>query len=151
MSQSLSRVVIHLVFSVKNREPYLRNVERRKQLHAYMAGVLNELDCEAIAVGGVEDHIHVLCNLSRSLPISKVVEETKRSSTKWLKARSSDFGGFHWQAGYGVFSVSQSNVGAVKAYVENQEEHHGKVSFQDEFRLLCRKHGVVLDERYVWD
>ena len=151
MPQSLSRMVIHLVFSVKHREPHLRNPEVRKKLHAYMAGTLQSLECEPILLNGVEDHIHVLCNLSRNLAIAKVVEELKKSSSKWIKTQGSGYKDFHWQAGYGVFSVSQSNVEAVREYVASQEEHHLKVSFQDEFRSLCRKHGVSLDERFAWE
>ncbi len=151
MPQSFSRVVIHLVFSVKHREPQLRNPEIRKKLHEYMAGILQALECDPILLNGVEDHIHVLCNLSRNLTIAKLVEELKKSSSKWIKTQGPGYGGFYWQAGYGVFSVSQSNVEAVREYVAAQEEHHRKVSFQDEFRSLCRKHGISLDEKFAWD
>ena len=116
-----------------------------------MAGTLQSLECEPILLNGVEDHIHVLCNLSRNLAVAKVVEELKKSSSKWIKTQGSEYKDFHWQTGYGVFSVSQSNVEAVREYVGSQEEHHLKVSFQDEFRSLCRKHGVCLDERFAWE
>ena len=151
MPQSLSRMVVHLVFSTKNREPFLRKTELRNRLHAYMSGILQELHSESILINGVEDHVHVLCNLSRTLSLAKLVEELKKSSSKWMKDQGDGFGDFFWQAGYGVFSVSQSNVEAVKQYIADQEEHHRKASFQDEFRALCRKHGVAVDERYVWD
>ena len=151
MPQSLSRMVVHLVFSTKDREPILRNPELRKRLHAYMAGILQELQCEPILINGVEDHVHVLCNLSRTLSVAKLLEELKKSSSKWMKEQGAGFERFYWQAGYGVFSVSQSNVESVKHYIAGQEEHHRTVSFQDEFRAFCRRHGVAIDERYVWD
>ncbi len=151
MSQSLARVVVHLVFSTKNREAFLGDREIRERLHAYMAGILQELHCDPILINGVEDHVHVLCNLSRSLALAKLVEELKKSSSKWMKDQGAGFAEFYWQAGYGVFSVSQSNVQAVRDYIAGQEEHHRTVSFQEEYRAFCRRHGVALDERYAWD
>ena len=151
MPQSLARVVLHVVFSTKNREPFLKDADLRKRLHAYMAGVLQRIGCEPILVGGVEDHVHLLGNLSRTVTIAELVEEAKKSPSKWVKDQGPQYREFFWQSGYGAFSVSQSNVEQVRAYIATQEEHHRKVSFQDEFRALCRKHGVEIDERYVWD
>ena len=151
MPQSLARVVLHVVFSTKNREPFLKDDDVRKRLHAYMAGVLQRIGCEPILIGGVEDHVHVLCNLSRTVTIAELVEEAKKSPSKWVKEQGPQYREFFWQTGYGSFSVSQSNVEQVRAYIATQEEHHRKVSFQDEFRALCRKHGVEIDERYAWD
>ena len=151
MPQSLARVVLHVVFSTKNREPFLKDDDVRNRLHAYMAGVLQRIGCEPILIGGVEDHVHVLCNLSRTVTIAQLVEEAKKSPSKWVKEQGPQYREFFWQTGYGSFSVSQSNVEQVRAYVATQEEHHRKVSFQDEFRALCRKHGVEIDERYAWD
>ena len=151
MPQSLARVVLHVVFSTKNREPFLKDADLRKRLHAYMAGVLQRIGCEPILVGGVEDHVHLLGNLSRTVTIAELVEEAKKSPSKWVKDQGPQYREFFWQSGYGAFSVSQSNVEKVRAYIATQEEHHRKVSFQDEFRALCRKHGVEIDERYAWD
>jgi REP element-mobilizing transposase RayT len=151
MPQSLARVVLHVVFSTKNRVPFLRDADVRTRMHAYMAGVLQKLGCEPILINGVEDHVHVLCNLSRTVTIAQLVEEAKKATSKWMKAQGADCRDFFWQGGYGAFSVSQSNVEQVRAYIAGQEEHHRTVSFQDEFRALCRKHGVEVDERYVWD
>ena len=95
--------------------------------------------------------MHVLCNLSRTLPVVKIVEELKKSSSKWVKEQGEGFMGFYWQAGYGVFSVSQSNVETVRNHIAGQEEHHRAISFQEEYRAFCRRHGVALDERYAWD
>lgn len=127
-------MVVHLIFSTKNRDPFLRDIELRKKIHAYMAGILQELTCEPIIINGVEDHVHVLCNLSRTLSLAKMVEELKKSSSKWIKEQGGNSRDFYWQSGYGVFSVSQSNVESVKIYIAGQEEHHQVVSFQDEFR-----------------
>jgi REP element-mobilizing transposase RayT len=144
-------MVIHLVFSTKDRRPFLKSPEIRSQLHSYMAGGLQEWQCEPILINGTEDHVHVLCNLSRTISLAKLVEELKKSSSKWIKEQGEGFRDFYWQGGYGVFSVSQSNVDVVREYVASQEEHHRKVSFQDEFRALCKKHGIAMDERYGWD
>ena len=151
MPQSLARVVLHVVFSTKNREPFLKDAELRARLHAYMAGVLQNIGCEPVLINGTEDHVHILCNLSRSVTIAELVEEAKKSPSKWVKEQGPQYREFFWQTGYGAFSVSQSNVEQVRAYIATQEEHHRKVSFQDEFRALCRKHGVEIDERYAWD
>ena len=151
MPQSLARVVLHVVFSTKNRVPLLKDLELRARLHAYMAGVLQKIGCEPILINGVEDHVHILCNLSRTVTIAGLVEEAKKNPSRWMKEQGAAYSEFYWQGGYGAFSVSQSNVEQVREYVAAQEEHHRKVSFQDEFRALCRKHGVEIDERYVWD
>ncbi len=151
MPQSLARVVLHIVFSTKNRVPFLKDPDLRSRLHAYMAGVLQNIGCEPILIGGVEDHVHILCNLSRTITIAGLVEEVKKSPSKWMKEQGTTFSDFYWQGGYGAFSVSQSNVEQVRAYIAAQVEHHRKVSFQDEFRALCLKHGVAIDERFVWD
>ena len=119
-------------------------------LHGYIVGILKNLECPSIQTGGVEDHVHVLFCLNRTVTQAQVVEEVKKASSKWMKDKSG-CEGFAWQAGYGAFSVSESNVETVKAYIQNQEEHHRKVTFQDEYRKFLEKHQVEWDERYVWD
>ena len=151
MPQSLARIVLHLVFSTKNRVPFLKDPILRARLYAYMAGVLQNIGCEPILINGVEDHVHLLCNYSRTVTVAEVVEEVKRNPSKWIKEQGAAYRDFYWQSGYGVFSVSQSKVEQVRDYIAGQEEHHRKVSFQNEYRALCRKHGVEVDERYVWD
>ncbi|OWK36262.1 transposase [Fimbriiglobus ruber] len=148
MSQSLSRILIHLVFSTKHREPFL-GADSRERAFAYLAGTLNELNNPAILVGGMSDHVHLLFVLARSQPLSKVVEIVKKQSSKWAKEHVHP--GFYWQTGYGAFSVSPSNIPDVKAYIANQEKHHNGLTFQDEFRELLRRHGVEWDEKYLWD
>jgi putative transposase len=151
MPQSLARVILHVVFSTKNRVPFLKDLELRERLHAYLAGVVQHLGCEPILINGVEDHVHILCTLSRTVAIAELVEEAKKNTSRWMKERGPAQKDFYWQGGYGAFSVSQSNVDQVRAYIAGQEEHHRRLSFQDEFRALCRKHGIEIDERYVWD
>lgn len=102
-------------------------------------------------IGGVEDHIHILCLFPRTQSVADMVKETKRVSTNWLQEHTMELRDFHWQSGYGVFSVSQSNVAGVADYICNQEEHHRQLTFQDEYRAFLRKHAVEFDERYVWD
>jgi REP element-mobilizing transposase RayT len=151
MPQSLARVLLHVIFSTKNREAWLRDSDLRKALYAYQAGILEKIHAPAVIIGGVADHVHCLCNLPRTLTIADLVEALKTGSTKWLKTQRSDFNGFHWQAGYGAFSVSQSRCPEVKEYIANQEAHHALWPYQDEFREICKKHDVDIDERYVWD
>ena len=152
MPQSLAKVLVHIVYSTKGRRPWLKDEEIRRQLYAYKATILRDnVDSPALIIGGVEDHIHALCLLSRNFAIKKVIEEAKTETTKWLKKQGPQYTDFHWQSGYGIFSVSESNAEEVKRYIANQAEHHKKRSFQDEFRELCQRHGIEIDERYVWD
>jgi putative transposase len=139
MPQSLSAVYIHLVFSTKDRRPFLRDKSTRDALHSFLGAVSKELDCPPILVGGVEDHVHIIARLGRTITQAEWVKELKRVSNRWLKERSREFADFEWQGGYAAFSVSQSNLEPVKSYIAGQEEHHRKISFQDELRVLFRK------------
>jgi REP element-mobilizing transposase RayT len=150
MSQSLAKVLVHLVYSTKHHRPWIGK-DHRADLYAYQVGIFRQWDCPAIAIGGVEDHIHALFALSKNHALSKIVEEVKKGSSKWMKAAGPMNPDFQWQAGYGAFSVSPSNLEAVKRYIEGQEEHHRKMTFQDELRALLRRHGIAFDERYLWD
>jgi REP element-mobilizing transposase RayT len=151
MPQSLANVLIHLVFSTKDRRPALSNCPLRDQMHRYLAGVAANLDCPAIVVGGAEDHVHLLGRQSRTITLADWVKELKRASSLWAKTKDCQWSLFQWQAGYGAFSVSQSQSARVQRYIEAQEEHHRRVSFQDELRELFHRHGVAFDEKYVWD
>lgn len=150
MPQSLAQNTIHLVFSTKHREPLLDDVVRGF-LHAYITTVLKNLNCPVLSINSVADHIHLLFSLHRTVSLSNAVEDLKKSSSKWLKEQSPQLARFSWQAGYGAFSVSESNVPSVKTYIARQAEHHRKVSFQDEFRQFLNKHQIDHDERYLWD
>jgi REP element-mobilizing transposase RayT len=150
MAQSLSKNLLHLVFSTKNRERLIHD-DLRSDLHAYMATVLKNMECPALIINSVEDHVHILYILHRTVALSSAVGELKSSSSKWLKTLSDQLAAFAWQAGFGAFSVSESNVAAVRQYIENQKEHHRKVSFQNELRSFLSKHRLEYDERYLWD
>lgn len=151
MPQSLARVVIHTVFSTKDRFPFLQNPAYRAEVHAYLGGCVKTLGSLPIQIGGVADHVHLLTTLPRTLAIADFVKELKRVSTNWIHERGAEWAKFHWQAGYCAFSVSESNVPQVIHYIETQEEHHRTITFQDEFRALLRKHNLTWDEEYVWD
>jgi len=151
MPQSLSSVYLHLVFSTKDRRPFLRDESIRGEMHSFLGGISRKLDCPPILVGGVEDHVHLFARHGRTITQADWVKELKRGSSIWMKERDTDLPDFAWQSGYGVFSVSTSNVDAVTEYIARQEEHHRKSTFQDEFRAMLRKHQIEWDERYVWD
>jgi REP element-mobilizing transposase RayT len=150
MPQSLARIYIHLVFSTKNRERLITD-RVRESLHAYMATVLQNLGCAGVFINSVEDHVHILFELARTVSVSKAVEDVKKSSSKWIKTQGQEFGRFAWQAGFGAFSVSESNVEIVRNYIANQREHHRVKSFQEEFRAILERHRIAFNERYVWD
>ena len=150
MSQSLAKNLLHLVYATKNRNPWI-SADVRVRLYAYQDGIFKEWESPAIIIGGVEDHVHALFALSKNHPLMKIVEEVKKGSSKWMKSDGPRIAEFSWQAGYAAFSVSQSNVEAVSHYISTQEEHHRKMTFQDELRELLRRHGIEWDERYVWD
>ena len=150
MPQSLSAVYIHLVFSTKNREPFLVDERMRASLHAELGGISKKLECPPIITGGMEDHVHLLARFGRTITQAEWVKELKRLSNLWLKKEYS-LTNFEWQAGYADFSVSQSNLEQVKRYIVNQAEHHEKRGFQDEVRELLRRHRMEWDERYIWD
>ena len=151
MAQSLANILLHVVFSTKNRAPYLDPPAVREGMSGYLVGTLRNIGCPSLATHCVADHVHVLCQLSRTLTVAKLVEEIKTSSSKWIKQEHPRLTEFHWQAGYGAFSVSQSNAEQVRQYIANQESHHRQRTFQDEFRELLRRHELEWDERSVWD
>ncbi len=151
MSQSLVQIYVHIVFSTKHRKPCLKDNEFRDRTHRYLAGICKNLKSPALIVGGVEDHVHILCRLGKTIDIADLIHDLKRDSSKWVKAEQPRLAEFHWQQGYGAFSISPSHVDALKDYIADQEEHHRHESFQDEFRRLCKKYGLEIDERYVWD
>lgn len=148
MPQSLANILIHAIWSTKDRRALLSD-SVRPGLHGYMAGILKNLESPALIINSVTDHVHVLCQLSKNIAACKLVEEVKKSSSKWMK--DNGVAQFAWQSGYGVFSVSQSNADATREYIEGQAEHHKKRDFKDEFRAFCERYNVTLDERYVWD
>jgi REP element-mobilizing transposase RayT len=149
MPQSIHVLYTHIVFSTKERRPMLR-AEVQPKLFAYMSTILLNLGCTDVLINGVTDHVHVFCNLTKKHPTAKVMEILKRDSSKWLKREFLDLKTFHWQDGYGLFSVSPTHTEAVKQYIRDQEAHHQTHSFQDELRRILKKHDVAVDERYLW-
>lgn len=150
MPQSLSSILIHLIFSTKNREPFL-TPEIDAELYPYLASIFKANKSPALIINGTSDHLHSLFSLSRVVTIADVVEEIKTESSKWIKTKGREFQNFHWQSGYGAFSIGQSQVAAVKRYIRRQKEHHNRVSFQDEYRKFLKVYEVEYDERFVWD
>jgi REP element-mobilizing transposase RayT len=150
MPQSLSAILIHLVFSTKNREPFITPAVET-ELHPYMAKVFRELKSPSLAINGTSDHLHILFSLGRVIKVADLVEEVKTESSKWIKTKGREFRNFHWQAGYGAFSIGQSNVGVLRRYISNQKLHHSRITFQDEYRKFLQSYGIDYDERYVWD
>ena len=156
MPQSLSRILIHATFSTKGRERSLVYPELREQLNAYTVGILRNLQCPALQVGSVTDHMHICYQQSRTSTVADVVGVVKKETSAWIKAQKPETNDpylvkFAWQGGYAAFSVSESNADAVIKYIRKQEQHHKRVTFQEEYKQFLEKHAVMFDERYVWD
>src|SRR5262245_62863562 len=150
MPQSFSAMYAHLVFSTKNRSPMIEPVWSSR-LYEYIGGIVAKRNGVLLAAGGMPDHVHLLVSLGREWSLADLLRDVKAGSSKWVHDEFPEDGGFSWQSGYGAFSVSVSNLDAVKQYIREQSKHHKTMSFQDEFRRLLRKHGLTWDERYVWD
>jgi len=148
MPQSLAKILVHVIFSTKNREPII-HPQVRPALHAYVTGILKNVQCPSVQTGGTADHLHSLLVLARTRSIAEVIEEMKKSSSAWMKQQG--LRSFFWQAGYGAFSIGESQAAEVTRYISRQEEHHHRLSFQDEFRQFLERYGVSYEERYVWD
>jgi putative transposase len=150
MAQSLSKILLHIVFSTKSRRPWLDGA-LQPRLHAYLAGACRALGSEAYRVGGTDDHVHLACTLPRTLATSALLAEIKRSSSAWIKQQDPRQHAFSWQAGYGAFSLGQSQLPVLLRYIDNQHEHHRTHTFKEEFLALVRRYQADCDERYVWD
>jgi REP-associated tyrosine transposase len=146
MPQSLSRVILHIIFSTKDREPWL-DANVRTRTHAYLATICRDQGAELANVGGVADHVHLLTSLPRTLSQAQLIEQIKKSCSKWIKTVDARYRGFTWQRGYGAFSVSPSQLESVRRYIDRQPEHHRTRTFQEEYRELLHKHGVDFYER----
>lgn len=148
MGQSLVKNYVHIVFSTKNRHPFIQQ-EYEDELYKYLGGVCKAHECAPIQVGGYLDHVHILCLLSKKMAIMNLLEELKTDSSKWMKKRADELSKFYWQDGYGAFSINPSQVDTVTSYIQNQRDHHSNKSFQDEYRGFLKKYKVDYDERYV--
>jgi REP element-mobilizing transposase RayT len=150
VSQSLSLVLIHIIFSTKDRFPCLSK-SVRPHLHAYLATIVRNLKCEAYGVGGTADHVHIAARLTRTIAVADLIEKLKTSTSKWVKMQQPQLHRFSWQRGYGAFSVGYSQLKDLIQYIECQEAHHATRTFQEEYLALLNDHGVQYDERYLWD
>lgn len=150
MAQSLSKLFVHIIFHIKKSSCTIRTTDT-KELYAYMASIIKTTQSIPIVINGVEDHVHILCVMSKNIALAKLVEDIKRNSSRWIKTKDSYYKNFTWQGGYAGFSVSSSLYEKTKLYIENQEEHHKKLSFKDEYILFLREYCVDYDEKYLWD
>ncbi len=149
MAQTLVTLLVHVVFSTKNRRDLI-TPDVEAALFAYMAGVLKKLDSRCLAINGTANHVHLLIAQSKNMALSCLLAELKKSSSKWIKTKGPMFRSFNWQGGYGAFSIGQSNVEALKNYIAQQKERHKKKSFPEEFIEILKKYGIQYDERYIW-
>src|SRR5690554_5203875 len=149
MAQSLSKIYVHIVFHTKYSQSLIRP-EIEPELFAYMGAIIKANDSVPVKINGVENHVHILAIQSKNIALSKLLEEIKRNSSRWIKTKGKEYKDFKWQGGYGAFSVSNRRVKSVVKYIENQKEHHKKVSFKEEYIKLLDEHGVEYDERYLW-
>ena len=148
MSQSLCKIYLHVIFHIKTASPKIAD-EYLERVHSYIGQLINSTGCRVIRVGGIGDHVHVVCLLSRHETVSHLVEEIKRNSSRWIKTLSPQYEHFAWQGGYAAFSVSQSVVDKTVAYVNHQQEHHKKMSFHDEYIQFLKLYNIDYDEKYV--
>ena len=148
MPQSLTFLLVHLVFSTKDRRPCI-HPEIGPRLHAYLATVTRNLGCTCHLTGGVADHVHLAIGLSRTIPVADLVSKLKTSSSQWMKTEG--VAAFAWQRGYGAFTVGRSDLDTLLRYIDRQEDHHRTVTFQDELRSILDRYGIGSDERYMWD
>ncbi len=150
MAQSLADVILHFVFSTKGRNPWIQS-DVEEELYQYISGVCRNLDSPVIKINGVEDHIHVLLQLGKTIPISKLISEMKSSSSRWIKTKGDHYRDFAWQGGYGVFSVSRPNLEGAKKYLSHQKKHHKTVTFKEELLAMLQRAQIPYDEKYLWD
>ena len=149
MSQSLSKLYVHIVFHIKNTSPIIREEEERN-LYAFLGSILKANESIPIIINGVGDHVHILYVMSKNIALAKLIEELKRNSSRWIKSLDAHYLNFAWQGGYGGFSVSPSLHDKTKSYIENQKDHHKKMTFKEEYLLFLNEYGVEYDERYLW-
>ena len=150
MPRSLVKNYLHIIFSTKNRYPFISE-HIMEELFCYIGGTCKNLECNPIIVGGHNDHVHILCSLSRKITLMKLIEELKTHSSKWIKTKGQQYENFYWQNGYGGFSIHPKQIDSVKNYILSQNEHHKKRSFRDEYRAFLKEYDINYDEKYLWD
>ncbi|MDR3675597.1 MAG: IS200/IS605 family transposase [Acidobacteriota bacterium] len=149
MAQTLVSLMVHVVFSTKNRQPMI-TPEIEPELYAYLDGTAKNLESRCLAAGGTENHLHLLLSQSKTVALSHLMEELKKGSSKWIKTKATIFRNFGWQDGYGAFTIGESQVEALKLYIAGQKERHKKLTFEQELVTLLNKYHVSYDERYLW-
>jgi REP element-mobilizing transposase RayT len=150
MGQSLAQNYIHIIFSVKNRKPLIHE-SIEQELFQYIGGLCKNLESTPLEVGGYKNHIHILCTLSKKLPLATLIQKVKSRSSKWIKPKGPEYKNFYWQNGYGAFSISSSKVESVRSYIKKQKEHHRNMSFEEEYKDMLKENNVEFDARYIWD
>ena len=150
MGQSLVKNYLHIIYSTKHRQPFIREPVGA-ELYNYLGGICRNLECNPVKIGGYIDHVHILCMLSRKIPLMKLLEEVKSHSSKWMKTKGPSLLNFYWQDGYGAFSVKPSELEVVANYIDRQVELHQHKTFKEEYGEFLKKYNIEFDERYVWD
>lgn len=150
MSQSLSNILVHIVFSTKNRESFIKE-SISSELYAYITKICQSYDSPIKQIGGMPDHVHLLLSLSRKISLADLVKKIKSNSSRWIKSKGIGYKLFAWQNGYGAFSIGQSGFKSCAKYIANQKNHHKKVSFKDELKILLVKYCIEFNEKYLWD
>ena len=149
MATTLTKILIHFIFSTKNREPLI-TPEIEPHLHAYMRGISKNHASPTLITNGTTDHMHMLISMSKNIAVADLMEVVKKESSKWIKKQDARFAGFHWQEGYAGFSIGQSAVEQVTRYIENQKKHHERLTFKEELVMFLKKYKVEYDEKYIW-
>jgi len=149
MAQTLVTLMVHVIFSTKNREPFI-TPEIEPELFAYMGGILKNHESRLMDAGGTADHVHLLISQSKNVALSSLMKDVKKDSSSWIKRKGNAFRNFHWQDGYGAFSVGQTEIPELKKYIASQKEHHCKRTFQEELITFLDEYGIAYDERYLW-
>jgi REP element-mobilizing transposase RayT len=151
MPQSLTKLYVHIIFSTKNRFPFFKEETIRQETYRYIGKIIIENDSFPLIINGAQDHIHILCNLSKNKSLSDLIADIKRSSSKWLKTKGDIYKKFYWQRGYAAFSVSESTKESVTNYIKNQKAHHKHKSFKEEVIEFLEKYKAEYDLQYLWD
>ncbi len=150
MGSTLTNLTYHVVFSTKNRENLLHD-SFRDSLYSYLGGIILGEKGKLIKIGGTKDHVHILAKFSPAVTVSNMLQHIKGNSSKWVNDKKFLTTHFYWQRGYGAFSVSESMLNTVATYIENQAQHHRKMTFKEEFLILLEKHNIAYDEQYLWE
>ena len=150
MAQTLVSLLTHVIFSTKNREPFI-TPEIEPELFAYVGGILQNYESRLLAAGGTVNHVHLLISQSKNISLSSLMKDVKKDSSAWIKTKGKEFANFYWQDGYGAFSVGAKELHGVKKYIASQKEHHRKRSFREELIEFLDEYGIQYDERYLWN